>query len=279
MFKFYSFNENNLTAFENYSAWFSKPIVFNDPFEGIYIDDTKNIDDNELIRFFRSNKNNKRFLELFDIRTDVDTWLTAAYTLGQIKNIKQEINERNTIILQEIQKRFYKSGVCCFIMDVQSPPIKNNLMWGHYGNGLKGFALKVNTNPEDVFEDELTFSAVSYSDIPPKINASEIMLGMIKDEQDSMSNEAVDLVLKVMNTKHTHWGYENELRFISTDEGNTPIKYKRGAIESLFIGERMLHWQKVALYHIAKGHNIKNIFEAYVNKASYSVGIRPFVLP
>lgn len=268
-----------MTAFENYSAWFSKPTVFNDPFEGIYIDDTKNISDNELIELFRNNQYNQKVLNLFDIRTDIDTWLTAVYAHGEIEKIKRDINNRNTTILQTVQKKFYRSGVCCFIMDIQSPPIRSNLMWGHYGNGLQGFSLKVNANPEDVFEDELTFSAVSYSDIPPRINASEIMLEVIKDENRSLSNKAVDLVLKLMNTKHTHWGYENELRFISNHDGNELIKYRSGAIESLFIGERMPRWQKIALYHIAKGHSINDIFEAYVNKESYAVGIRPFVLP
>lgn len=279
MYKFYSFNDNNVTAFERYSAWFSKPGVFNDPFEGIYIDGTNTISDNEFIQFCRNNKNNKQLLDLFSIQTNIDSWLETTYLNGWAEKYKNDIHDRNLDILKSLQSRFYCSGVCCFIMDIQSDPIKSNLMWGHYGNGLQGFALEVTANPEDVFEESPIYSVVKYNDTPPIINGAEIMMGMIKDDDSDISYESLELSFQLMNTKHTHWGYENELRFISYKDGNKLIKYREGAIKSLFIGERMPRWQKIALYHIAKGHNINDIFEAYVNKESYAVGIRPFVLP
>ncbi|WP_429174345.1 DUF2971 domain-containing protein [Aeromonas salmonicida] len=214
MYKFYSFNENNVTAFQNYSAWFSKPNVFNNPFEGIYVDDTADISNEEFISFCQNNKNNKQFLDAFKINGDVDAWLQRLYVRNEIDAYKNDIRRRNVNILKTIPKKFYNSGICCFIMDVESNPISKNLMWGHYGNGLKGYAVEIIDAYNNVFESAPIFSGVSYEDTPPRINAVKIMMGMIKDDIESISDESLVLSLKIMNTKHTHWKYENELIFI-----------------------------------------------------------------
>lgn len=105
MYKFYSFNENNVTAFQNYSAWFSKPNVFNNPFEGIYVDDTADISNEEFISFCQNNKNNKQFLDAFKINGDVDTWLQRLYVRNEIDAYKNDIRRRNVNILKTIPKK------------------------------------------------------------------------------------------------------------------------------------------------------------------------------
>lgn len=279
LYKFQSFNDNNISALEKNSAWFSNPQAFNDPFEGIYIDDTKEMSDSEFISLFKENKENSTLRNMFGITTGMDEWLSQIYFDGKAERLKKILKERgvNSLIMQ--QNYFYKTGVCCFIMGDNRKPINSSLMWGHYGDGLKGYVLEISSLPEHVFEGKVISIPVEYKKNPPRINSSELIKAVItKDKIEELESGDIEPLIKIMNTKHKRWRYENELRFISSQYGNKLAKYNEGVISSLYIGERMPSWQKAALIHIAKKNNIENIYEAYVNKESYSVSVKPLIM-
>lgn len=274
IYKFHSFNENNITALESYSVWFSKPKHFNDPFEGIYIDNTQEMSDEEFVKFCRENRQNSKFLNIFSPPRNFDEWLTSIYLNGKASEYKQEFQRRGITALRMHQESFYKSGVCCFIMDIDTNPIANTLMWGHYGDGLKGYALGISKEPHDIFDgNDIANFPVNYEPEPPKLNATEMIKALIGKDYNSLTFKDIEIAIKIVNTKHKEWNYENELRFMSLKRGNQLVKYSENSIDSVYIGEKMPSWQKNTLIHIAKQNGINNFFEAKVNKTSYSVGL------
>lgn len=282
IYKFYAFNNNNVAAFENYSTWFSKPSLFNDPFEGIYIDNTIDMSDREFIDFCRAHNKESKILKMLSVdeKIDFESWLQSIYVNSHVPHIKKELSRISTGALKEQQVKFYNSGVCCFIMGEELNPTKNNLMWGHYGDGLKGFALEISTDPHDAFDESLIISHVKYNDTPPKLDANQLAIKAFnRNNSLEDKNETIESLLKITNTKHTHWKYENEIRFIAFEKGNSLIRLRDNVISSIYIGNRMPNWQKASLIHIAKKNNIENIYEAYANNNSYTVGIRPLVMP
>ncbi|MCP3245209.1 hypothetical protein NAT02_20375 [Aeromonas hydrophila] len=61
LFKFQPCNENSKRALLNYSSWFSSPIKFNDPFEGLYEESIKPVDSKGLIELVTALWNNNAF--------------------------------------------------------------------------------------------------------------------------------------------------------------------------------------------------------------------------
>ncbi|MGL6512956.1 DUF2971 domain-containing protein [Aeromonas hydrophila] len=146
-------------------------------------------------------------------------------------------------------------------------------MWGHYGDGLKGYALGISPLDFQLFEEETLPIPVEYEKEPPNFDSKELSMRFITENKNVVRDDNPNNLFKIMNTKHDAWKYENELRFISLESGNKLIKYKKSSIQSIYIGEKMPSWQKVALIHIAKKHNINDIFEARVNNKAYTVDI------
>lgn len=277
IYKFHSFNDNNISALDNHSAWFSKPKLFNDPFEGVYIDNSHEMDDREFIDFCKKNRDNHRFLNMLKCSSNIDEWLQMIYCRGIASQYKRNFLRRGVNALKKQQEYFHESGICCFIMDKGINPITNTLMWGHYGDGLKGYALGISDSLVNIFEDMIFAIPVEYEKTPPILNATEMAIDLISQNIDNLNDGEADYLLKIMNTKHEAWKYENELRFIFFDNGNRLVKYKKDSIQAIFIGEKMPSWQRAALIHIADKNNIKNIFEANINSTSYSVSFKPIV--
>lgn len=274
IYKFYSFNENNISALESYSVWFSKPKNFNDPFEGVYIDNTQEMSDKEFIDFCRENRQSSTFVNLFNPPSNFNEWLTSIYLNDNASRYKQELQQRGVAALRIQQESFYESGVCCFIMDKDTNPIANTLMWGHYGDGLKGFALGISKEPQKIFDGkDIANFPVNYESEPPKLNATEMIISLIRKERKNFTLKDIEVALKIVNTKHDKWEYEKELRFISLKRGNQLVKYSENAIDSVYIGERMPSWQQTTLIHIAKKNGIKKFFKAKVNNKAYSVSL------
>lgn len=53
LYKFQNVNDNSLSALDSYSAWFSKPQLFNDPFEGLFIEELREITETEIVKAYQ----------------------------------------------------------------------------------------------------------------------------------------------------------------------------------------------------------------------------------
>lgn len=238
------------------------------------------MDDKEFIAFCRENKDNPTFLRMLEVSANMEDWLVQVFMSKQADYFKKEFKERSIKSLKMQQEYFYDSGVCCFIMGKKKNPINNTLMWGHYGDGLKGYVLGLPPLPNNIFEDRTICIPVEYKKKPPRLNATELTKKLInKKTIDNIEFSDLEILIKIVNTKHKRWKYENELRFISHDNGNKLVPYKKGAIKSVFIGEKMPSEQKAEIIKIATKNNVENIYEAYVNNDSYSVSFKHLVIP
>ncbi|MNR95978.1 hypothetical protein D3C72_271160 [compost metagenome] len=272
LYKFHSFNDNNISAFEKNSAWFSKPASFNDPFEGIYSRKSCNLTDDESIKIFRDMYKNEDFKKYIILNESADEFLTKVYIKNQGYILSERISRFAIHQLDNQQKYFHQSGISCFIKDGNGIlPYEDQLMWGHYGNGLKGYAL-VFDDEYSLFEDDnLIVTDVIYKEHPPEIDPIHLLKTYARGTD---TDSAVIEQLRLMSTKNIKWKYECERRFINYRNGDGLKSFKKGAISALIIGSKMPTWQKTALIEIAKSNKIFNIQEATTRTDSYKVELR-----
>jgi len=258
LYKFHAFNENSVSALEAYSAWFAKPVSFNDPFEGLY---------KEIL----SPLNNESMTEMALGISEKDPLFKYFLQPENINNgtMTGALTQVAQMTFRGQQDNFYKSGICCFISDGEVNPFEEPLMWGHYGDGLKGFMLQFDNVFDEIFESEsLTAVPVTYENEPPIIHCLEFMKKHLK------TGSAASDVIKIMTTKSKQWEYENEVRFISFKNGGQLFKFRKNAIKSITVGSKMPDWQKRKIKAIADKHQITDLKEAFTRDDSYKVCLR-----
>lgn len=105
LYRYRSFNENNLQAVENKEMWMSYPEDFNDPFE------------------FE-----------FDLKLNKSTYDICKNIPGLISNLEKMHRDKIEDFRQQTLKQF---ALCCFMEDNTS-----ELMWSHYAEGHRGFCVE-----------------------------------------------------------------------------------------------------------------------------------------
>lgn len=298
LYKFFSGDEHHIDALEKYSVWFSKPEKFNDPFEGVYRTVIKKVDDLSevlsLIKLFHEKKLFKGTGSDFDINNFL-IQLYASKDIGEI--FWSSIEGISSDAVKKIQKNFYDSGVACFLSknEKKIDPLSNSLMWGHYGNGLRGFVTVLNDggnayNKLDFFEfKNISSLKVSYKDKPAVVDPLELMAHLFKNDKLYVENDIISVIhdfngdesdpanmmLSMLHTKSNEWAYENETRFIC-EGGEGLRKYKNGVIKEIVVGEKMSSDMKSRIEKIANENNILSIKEAFVSPLDYKINIRNY---
>ena len=183
LFRFQTFNENNLNALKENKLWFSSVKKFNDPFEfccDILSEalprqlptDRQKVD--ELINHVcnHAGEDHRPKLESIMQNEDVEEFQRFAHS------------SMREALIGELSK----IGVCCFF-----PEINNGLCWAHYGDSHRGFAIGISTSRLDLSIIQLR--KVFYSKTPPTFLPQS-------------SNDA-------LAWKSANWKHEREWRFIA----------------------------------------------------------------
>lgn len=175
------------------------------------------------------------------------------------------------------QDSFYNSGVfCCMREKNGENPINNHLMWGHYGDGLKGFVIEVDSeelpNTLPFISDSMSLTEVLYKDKPPVINPIDYLIKKTESEEMKVQ-ELTKIIGDIMSTKNTHWEYENEVRFINHNKGNVLIPYREKSLKTIILGSKMPRWQQDTLKSITKNIGVERIGIASINPRDYSLDI------
>lgn len=186
IYKYYSNEKNRLQdTLNNQTIWFSKPKVFNDPFDCMLKVDTDNTEE-EIIEYvnylcIKNNISGSRRLKL------ISNFLIPGY--------------RFTNTNKSIENAVLKSGVSCFSKN------KNNIiMWSHYANSHQGYCLKF-----DLLKDPNFFMIpmiVKYKKKYPYFN-------FIRNNKD--------LFKFTFGYKYNDWRYEEEIRIARQEQGNVKI--------------------------------------------------------
>ncbi|MFU1517901.1 DUF2971 domain-containing protein [Vreelandella alkaliphila] len=250
LFKFYSFNwhlnelDENVSYFidglKNDYIYFADMDELNDPFE-------KKI--NLVFEIIRSEEEleikKKHFISfLKEVHLYEKSLSEKESALKRFASEKKIIDESSIDEFNQIVGRVcnlyvdalnhgesLKYRACCFTKRCDSL-----LMWGHYGDGMRGVCLKFNLSDRD-----LRFLDVKYAD--------EVQSFSIWDHIENRN----EYIYNLHSTKSNVWFYEEEVRAIQTSEivyGN----YEQAALDEVIFGCK------------AKIADVKEVFSAIKNK-------------
>lgn len=274
LFKYRSCCDNHISAFEKDEVWMSTSDLFNDPFDTLI-----QFDEKELRSACDAMSNpeivyamTKYFAEGGQIAPQINHLVdknelasmrqlaTDALAKGMIKPIAAEqmnvlklMMEFYIALFPQVVQRF--STVVCF-----SERVDSILMWSHYADNHKGFALGYDLRPYlQLNSDNLGLFPVVYSE--KRYDASEflywLLCGLLKipaHNQDIMSS------IKLLLYKSLDWSYEQEWRLIKTNNKDF-FKEKAEPIicrpNSIYYGCRISDSNRERLHRIAISKGIE----------------------
>jgi len=220
LYKYRAFNELSLQLLINEIAWFSKPELFNDPFDcGIYVDEEK-IEES--------------------IRAAVEiTYNKLGKDKSQIPKMDLKVKENDKRAFNRFRESVYSliqnSGVLSL-----SAVNDDILMWGHYADSHKGFCIEYLRNEENILGKQA--DPVIYQNELPSLSV-----------QDVTSHG--DGIESLFFTKSSHWGYEKEWRVISP-EGNKALQFPC-QIKSIIFGMKMNEQNRYTIKQILKDRRVQ----------------------
>lgn len=286
IFRFRTCSDNSFSGFINNEIFLSKASEFNDPYDSVPYVDIKEI--GSVINSFFLSDNIKKILTGEENRNHLSTIYTDTVFVEFIKNIKNRPEIINEIIsdscmidheniILEIENYFSQNiYVSCF-----SERVDNMLMWSHYANSHKGFALEYQTDAHPLFKcsevkccdqkencrDFFRFAPVVYDKL--RYNATytyefiavKLYLYRKINPTGAFNDSSFDIesIFKYTLAKLNVWEYEKEWRmFHICRKGNS--QRKCGLIlnpTAIYYGEKICKDHKIALSVIAKSKGIK----------------------
>lgn len=277
LFRFRSCDDMHIDAFEKDAIYAVTADSFNDPYdtlvkydmEGIrqYIDKVMSIEGLEQLKAFFAQGND--FADEVKMMLPEEAWVSLKVGLQSTEDLttlkdrveasrQQMLSLISTLfpVLSAFSKRF--STIACFSEDV-----KSILMWSHYADSHKGFALEYDFRPtlsSNPLERGALYPVV-YSD--ERYDASVHITWQFMHVQGFHSkNPDITAFSKVALHKSRVWEYEREWRII--DPGpHDPIHPK----------PTMIHYKPVAIYY---GENIPKDKQERLHQIAAAKGIREY---
>ncbi|WP_105258403.1 DUF2971 domain-containing protein [Pseudoalteromonas sp. T1lg88] len=272
IYKFYPYRDFDLDALAGSYLWFSSIEDFNDPFEGMYLEQiafrgVDDINDEEIIEInealhewagYSSKAASSKALAIYNniMKTEEDK---IAYKQVLMENIESQLRATFTL---EAKKR-----CCCFITDYENKPaITSKLMWSHYSNGLRGFMLEFDTEALLKSLEDCNQTAVQYG----KVNYSNFeRLDALKDL--SLSPTAKGNFSRILLRKSPEWVYEQEFRLISEMDR---VYFNPNVIRSIVVGEKIPHPKLKTLLAVIKSQGLlEQVKVAQINKKTLELDI------
>lgn len=225
IYKYRSFNINNLKALRENELWFSRGVNFNDPFDCTMNVPLTLISSNSMREFILTNPFKHAYLEW--AKKDPD--LLESVVLRQIEIAKKMLQSNEldkhalNPVVEIVSAALVRSFVCCFSNESTNP-----LLWSHYSDSHRGFCVRFK---KDVLLKDLAPSDhddVKYINEPINIQES------LYDD----GNPARDIIF----CKSDVWSYEKEYRLIHNDFAKNETdnfrvsKYSDDAIDCIILG-------------------------------------------
>lgn len=284
LFRFRPFEERSLDAFQNDIIYAVTADKFNDPYDTLVRYDLEGVEKwvNTVMNTETLGKMKEWYAQGWDLPKEVkhilpkemtDTLRVALSLIEDIKDYEERIEETRKRVISQIETYFpilsetskRYSAIACF-----SESIESVLMWSHYANSHKGFALEYNFRP-------ILEQPIKNVGLFPVIYSEERL-----DISDYIAYEFLrilgipakmpDIAASIKNAlwKSDIWAYEKEWRMIDstprdiTDERASAIHYKPVAI---YYGRHMSSDDKKTLHEVAKEKGIKE-YEMYLDYSS-----------
>lgn len=212
LFRYYPANLQTLENIKRQCFYFGSVSDFNDPFE-CHILPPAAEDNEESLNALRAHY--VQGLEFPEpVRRQLHEMDAAAFR-DMIKNLAIDS------VIKAKEDFVGKRGVTCF-----SERNENLLMWSHYASGGAGLCLAFDTSSE-VFSKAIK---VIYREVPPAIDALDVMLDVVKHRRASW-------IEGMYCTKPVDWRYEQEWRVIHAKR-STVYCYPKECLKAVFFGPR-----------------------------------------
>ena len=274
LYRYRKYNQDTIKDLKTFIIRPSSPQFFNDPYDcQIFIDKneifekfqnanfkyyiSKWLELNPNFENLLSSEQKKSLSEAFD-QSNQNLAITFKLFLPMFNKMVDEAICQSLALIKQITK------ICCFSEDVKSP-----LMWAHYTDSHKGFAVEYdfrNYNTPCV-DCQNKCSQEHYESLFPvvysieKFNAkdflSEYMLQILMSNFSKnlfIPQDDVLAIYKIFLHKSLDWEYEKEWRFVSMCQTHPGIKVKPTAI---YLGCKMEQNNRNELYNFAKENNIQ----------------------
>ena len=141
---------------------------------------------------------------------------------------KSVVSEMN----QDLKSSLKQTGVISFTSDK-----KNILLWSHYANSHKGFAVGFDTKKLSKVISELKLESfvksINYSDTYPKI---EFEFNLFKNPDNMLKFKAI---IQSLTTKSKQWSYEEEVRILTFAKNRIKINFPNDCIKEINLGFKM----------------------------------------
>lgn len=269
VYKFASLNINSLSALAEGKAWFSKPVDFNDPFEGkfnIRLPDLSNESEREMFFLHEATK-----LPFNAINEPAINIIRRNY-----HNSPERWQEFLVEAIQGLRDSFYKDylsigaySLASDLPDINMNQVSNAMMWSHYADGMKGFCIKFDSNKLFKSLNELNDSVFYWA----KVDYQDSLY--VVDYYDII-DESKNSAIKAIQTKHSGWQYEYECRFLTNESGL--YKYSHDAIDCIYIGDKIPKSHEKLLLDICSINlpDVK-IFGVRTHKSGYGVELGRYI--
>ena len=243
LYKYRTGDKNHLNALENQRLYLSKPSDFNDPTESMAF-----IDTDLLVKLALNLPSDTENLDFSD-EDLLDDYITK----------RTELMNTGLSYIQANRKRV---KICCLSETIDSP-----LMWSHYADKHKGFAIRYKTKNIKIPEcDNCEETKCAYCRRPGKslypvvykdkrYDATLMAFGraLYLDSNDDKDDEEYPFPILTVLQKSKTWEYEREWRFVCN---NTHNSYFTLVPDALFLGERIDADLACKLSHIARDFGI-----------------------
>lgn len=277
LYRYRKYNQDTIKDLKTFIIRPSSPQFFNDPYDcQIFIDKNEIFEkiQNANFKYYISkwlelNPNFENLLsseqnEAFD-QSNQNLAITFKLFLPMFNKMVDEAIYQSLALIKQITK------ICCFSEDVKSP-----LMWAHYTDSHKGFAVEYDFRNYSTpcVSCQNKCSQEHYESLFPvvysieKFNAKDFLSEyMLQIFMSNFSNnlfipkDDVLAIYKIFLHKSLDWEYENEWRFISMCQNHPGIKVKPSAI---YLGCKMEQSNRNELCSFARENNIP-IYQMYIN--------------
>lgn len=238
LYKYQPCNDQTLDNLKYRRIWFSKPAMFNDPFD-CSINFCK-LDDAQWDNLYY---NMKQYETDGLDQNFINTYLRGDKPTNELK--AGFSNAVLAILKEEREAEIQQLGIACF-----SEKVDDILMWSHYADGHKGFCLEFNTK----FEFFSKALPVNYSETLPVLDPID---------------KTIHPLMVLATTKAIGWAYEKEWR-VFHEESNRGIRIDPKIITGIYFGCAMPKANKEIIMSILADSQIK-FYEMHIAEKEFKV--------
>lgn len=208
------------------------------------------------------------YAKLVELNDPLEGSIDHNYLRDQVHKMNRKYRAKNKSVREEAMRILFdaldsfiarreKVGIYALSTDYKNEPL-----WAYYGSNHEGFCI----------EYDLELLLTSYRDQPiyqTKVVYSQNRPQITTKDMDALRKGKTDsLIQKLLGTKSSRWGNEEEIRLISDYPGLNTIH--QDAVTAIYLGHKMKKSRKRKILKTFYGKELK-IFQMMPDESSYGL--------